>query len=78
MIVEVEAADVFGALVPGHNEAGVECRADRGNVGVLAGENDLVDDREEKRGCAVVCRAQEEAGMVVRDRKPRSSTRNPR
>ena len=52
VIVEIMAADVFGPLVPCHNEAGVEGRTDRGNVGVLTSENDVVNDQGVAADCS--------------------------
>ena len=45
-VVEVEAADVVGALVPGHDEAVVEGGTDRSDVVILTREQHVVDDGE--------------------------------
>ena len=49
-VVEVEATDVVGALVPGHDKAVVEGSAHRGDVMWLASQRYVVDDHDDEAG----------------------------
>ena len=53
--LEVEAAEIRGDLVPGHIEPCVEGRTNGGDVVVVSGERDVVDDRKhECRGSVIL------------------------